>query len=109
MEKATRSSSFENAMEEVADGSKEGEELSIELEELEGYPFSNEFVAAFLLDAEEADLDSIVREIKMMADEKGVSAQSLFLEILKLAVSMDENKDKNAVADGLVEEKVEDS
>lgn len=105
MSETARHSSFENAMEEVAENLNEGEESSVELEELEGYPFTSDFVAAFLSDSEEADLDAIVGEIKMMADEQDVSAASLFFKILREAIKMDDNKNKSAVDDGLIDGK----
>ena len=96
-------------MEEAAENSNESEERSADLMELEGYPFSTDFVAAFLSDPEEADLDAIVGEIKMMADEREISASTLFLRILSSAIKMDEDKNRSAMDDGLIEEKVEEN
>lgn len=116
MSERVRHSSFENAMEEaeerilasdevMEEGEASDQDLPAELLELaEGYPFGPDFVAEFLIDPEEADLDAIVAEIKMMADDKKMDAAILFFKILLIAAETDEQKDSRALADGLVAE-----
>jgi len=106
MTETVRYSSFENVLADITDLAESG---SLDVSDLETVETSSEFhltpdmIGSILEDPSEADLQSIVNEINILADELSVPATNLFFKILELAIAVDEKKNSNARADGMID------